>query len=58
VVGDGDEESDDLETNTNTFEKNLDIIGAGSILNEMELLTDEDFYTNRITCDTDLEVRV
>lgn len=54
MVGDEDEEPDDLETNT--FEKNLDIIGAGSILNEMEILTDEDFYTNRVTCDTDLEV--
>ena len=54
MVGDDDEESDDLETNT--FEKNLDIIGAGSILNEMAMLTDEDFYTNRITCYTDLEV--
>lgn len=54
MVGDGDDESEDVEPNT--FEKNLDIVGAGSVLNDMAILTDEDFYTIRITCDTDVEV--
>ena len=52
-----DEEEDDFESSAvNTIEKKLDIIGAGSILNDMAILTGQDFYTNYVRCETDVQV--
>ena len=51
------EEDDDFESSAaNTIKKKLDIIGAGSILNDMAILTGKDFYTNYVRCETDVQV--
>jgi len=53
-----DENEVDGELEPTAVEKKLDIIGAGSILNDMALLTGEDFYTNYVKCETDVQVRM
>ena len=51
------EEDDDFESSAvNTIEKKLDIIGAGSILNDMAILTGQEFYANYVRCETDVQV--
>lgn len=47
-----------IEPCPSTMEKQLDIIGAGSILNDMAILTEDDFYTNYIRCETDVQVGI
>lgn len=44
------------ESESTPVEKKLDIIGAGSILNDMAILTGSDFYTNYVRCETDVQV--
>ena len=54
---DENEDSDDLESSAaNTIEKKLDIIGAGSIINDMAILTGIQFYSNYVKCETDVQV--
>lgn len=50
------EESGDLVSGTSTMEKKLDIIGAGSIISDTTILIGDDFYTNYIRCETDVQV--
>ena len=47
-----------LEPAPSTTEKKLDIIGAGSILNDMAILIGEEFSHNYMRCETDVQVSI
>lgn len=53
---DNSEESGEIASSTSTMEKKLDIIGAGSIISDTAILIGEDFYTNYVRCETDVQV--
>lgn len=50
------EEISESQSSEGTIEKKLDIIGAGSILNDTAILTGGDLYTNYVRCETDVQV--
>lgn len=52
------DEEDSNELAHSPVEKKLDIIGAGTILSDMAILTGKDFFTNYIRCETDVQVCV